>query len=289
MTNSVIKFLGGYILGIIATLLIFQVNLFYFISIFQSMAVLWKGIISFLTIIASAFFGGLFAGLWANHFESKRRLTDKRTDKYFDHRNSIVQIEQELIPLRVNVGRDLASISDAIENTHESNIRFILRFDKLFLSTGLGLKLLSVDFINMYAQLYSAIEKFNSDVDYVSGMVASFREDQKTGKIDFSLVESYKVFLPQLKDECEEIDKKSLELLAISKLAIHERDKDIKDKYVKDGKEIKYTISEKAINQKYDAIKEEEDPILHKEDKRPKFVSPYLDLKKVIIPQTNNY
>lgn len=238
---------------------------------------------SVLAIIASAFFGGLFAGLWSNYFESKRRINDKRNDKYYEHRNSIVQIEQELIPLRVNISRNLASIADAIDNTIENNIRFILRFDRLFLSTGLGLKLLSLDLINKYAQLYSAIEKFNSDIDYVSGMIASVREDQKAGKMDFSLVESYKVFLPHLKDECEEIDQKSLELLALSKVAIGKEDNNIKIKYVKDGKEIKYSVNKKSLTQKYDDIKKEEDAFSHKDEKQPKFVAPFLDLKRVLI------
>lgn len=237
-------------------------------------------------IIASAFFGGLFAGLWSNYFESKRRIKDKRNEKYYEHRNSIVQIEQELISFRVNISRNLVSITDAIDNTNAFNIRFILRFHKLFLSTGLGLKLLSLDFINMYAQLYSAIEIFNSDMEYISEMVSSVIEDQKVGKIDYSVIESYKVFLTHIKDECEEIDQKSLEILAISKLAISKEDKKIRDKYIKDGKEIKYSINKKLLVQKSDDIKKEEDSSSHKDEKQPKFIAPFLDLKKV--PVTNN-
>ncbi len=253
-------------------------------SISQALPMIMSGALGLFAIIASAFFGGLFAGLWANHFESKRRMNDKRIDRYYEHRNSIVQIEQELIPLRVNISRNLASITDAIENTNDLNIRFILRFHKLFLSTGLGLKLLSVDLINMYAQLYSAVETFNSDMDYVSGMVTSVRDDQKVGKIDPSVTESYKVFLPHLKDECEEIDQKSLELLAVVKLAIGKEDKKIKDKYVKDGKEIKYTLNKNSLSQKYKEISKEEDVSSHKDEKQPKFIAPFLDLKKVSIP-----
>lgn len=238
---------------------------------------------SMVAIIASAFFGGLFAGLFANYFESKRRISDKRHDKYYEHRNTIVQIEQELIPLRVNISRNLASITDAIENTNELNIRFILRFHQLFLSTGLGLKLLSVDFINMYAQLYSAIETFNSDMEYISEMVSSVRENQIVGKIDSSVIESYKVFLPHIKDECEEIDQKSLEILAVSKLAISKEDKKIKDKYIKNGKEIKYSINKKLLTKKYGDIKKEEDASSHKDEKQPKFIAPFLDLKKTLI------
>lgn len=234
-------------------------------------------------IVLSSFFGGLFAGWWSNYFETRRRIHDKRHDKYYEHRNTIVQIEQELIPLRVNISRDLASITDAIENTNDHNIRFILRFYKLLLSTGLGLKLLSLDLINKYAELYSALESFNSDIDYVSGMISSIRDDEKEGKIDPSKVDSYKIFLPQLKDGAEQIDQKSLELLAMGKLAIGKDDKKIKEKYIDDGEEIKYTFGKKSLAQKYKSIKNEEDGSLHKDEKQPKFVAPYLDLKRVLI------
>lgn len=249
----------------------------------QALPTVVNGLTGFVGIIASAFFGGLFAGIWTNHFETKRRIHDKRHDKYYEHRNTIVQIEQELIPLRVNISRDITSIADAIENTHETNIRFILRFYKLSLSTGLGLRLLSLDLINKYAELYSAIETFDSDIQYVSGMVSSVVEDKKTGRIDDSVVESYKVFLPQLKDECEQIDQKSLELLAMCKLAIGKEDKAIRDKYIEDGKEIKYSFERKSLEKKYKGIRDEEDGSLHKNEKQPKFVSPFLDLKKVLI------
>lgn len=237
----------------------------------------------FIGVIVSAFFGGLFAAAWSNHFEAKRRIHDKRHDKYNEHRNTIIQIEQEIIPLRVNISRDLASITDAIENTNDQNIRFILRFYKLLLSTGLGLKLLSLDLINKYAELYSAIESFNSDIDYVSGMISSIRDDEKEGKIDPSKVDSYKIYLPQLKDDAEQIDQKSLELLAMGKLAIGKDDKKVKEKYIDDGEEVKYSFGKKSLVQKYKSIKNEEDGSLHKDEKQPKFVTPYLDLKRVLI------
>ncbi len=256
-------------------------------TIYQTLPVIVSGLTSLGAIITSAFFGGLFAGLWTNHFESKRRVNDKRRDKYYDHRNTIVQIEQELIPLRVNISRDITSIADAITNTHETNVRFILRFYKLSLSTGLGLQLLSLEFINKYAELYSAIESFNSDIQYISGMVSSFLEDKKAERIDDSLIESYKVFLPQLKDECEQIDQKSLELLGMCKLAISKEDKEIRDQYIEDGKEIKYKFDKKSLSKKYEGIRDEEDGSLHKGEKQPKFVSPFLDLKKILIKRAS--
>lgn len=244
---------------------------------------LLSGASGLVAIILSSFFGGLFAGWWSNYFETKRRIHDKRHDKYYEHRNTIVQIEQELIPLRLNIFRDLASITDAIENTNDQNIRFILRFYKLFLSTGLGLKLLSLNLINKYAELYSAIESFNSDIDYVSGMISSIRDDEKEGRIDQSKVDSYRIFLPKLKDGAEQIDQKSLEILAMGKLAIGKDDRKIKEKYIKDGEEIKHSFGKKLLAQKYKSIKNEEDGSLHKDEKQPKFVSPYLDLKRVLI------
>ncbi|QQG43412.1 MAG: hypothetical protein HYW45_00125 [Candidatus Daviesbacteria bacterium] len=255
-------------------------------TINQTLPTVVNGLTGLGAMVAAAFFGGLFAGIWTNYFETKRRIHDKRHDRYYEHRNTIVQFEQELIPLRVNISRDITSIADAIKNTNELNIRFILRFYKLFLSTGLGLKLLNLDLINKYAELYSAIESLNSDIDYVSGMISSVIEDQKEDKIDPSKIEAYKVFLPQLQDACEQIDQKSLELLATSKLTIGKEDKRIRDKYIDDGKEIRYSLTKEALAKKYKGIKKEEDGSLHKGEKQPKFVSPFLDLKKVLITTT---
>ena len=255
-------------------------------TVSQAIPTVVDGITGLTAIISSAFFGGLFAGIWTNHFETKRRIKDKRNDKYYEHRNTIVQIEQELIQLRVNISRDIASINDAITNTNDQNIRFILRFYKLYLSTGIGLKLLSLDFINKYAELYSAIESLNSDVEYVSGIVSSVIKDHKQGPVDPSIIESYKILLPQLNDQCEQIDQKSLELLGMSKFVIGKEDKTIRDKYVSDGKVIKYALDKKSLEKKYERIKKEEGGSLHKDEKQPKFVAPYLDLKRVLITAT---
>lgn len=241
------------------------------------------GVTDLLAIILPAFFGGLFAAFWTSRFESKRRIHDKREDKYYEHRNTIVQIEQELIPLRVNISRDMAAIEDAIANTRETNVRFVLRFYKLSLSTGLGLRLMSLYLINRYAELYSAIESFNSDIQYISGMVSSIMEDKKAGEIEHSMVESYKVFLHQLKDVSEQIDRKSLELLGMCKLAIDNEDEEIKHKYIEDGKEIKYIFDEKNLIGKYEEIKRGEDGSLRMNENQPKFVSPFMDLKNVRI------
>lgn len=247
----------------------------------QTIPIIFNNTTSLMAIILSGFFGGLFAGLFSDYFESKRIIRDKRTDKYYEHRNTIVQIEQELIPLRVNISRDLKSLSDAIISTNSLNIRFILRFYKLTLSTGLGLKLLNLEFINKYAQLFSNIESFNSDIEYISQTVSMFIEGQKIGKIDESLINTYKVFLPYLKDKCEEIDNQSLELLAMSQVAINKEEEKMKIKFIKSGNQIKYTFSKKSLSTKYNKIKYEEDGSKYPNEKPPKFISLYLDLKKV--------
>src|SRR3989344_6491762 len=56
--------------------------------------------------IFTGFWGGLFAGLWGYYYQSKQRNEEKRADKYFDHRNVIVQIEHEMIPIRLNLSRN---------------------------------------------------------------------------------------------------------------------------------------------------------------------------------------
>jgi len=60
----------------------------------------------------------LFAGLFSNYFESKRRIFDKRSDKYHEHKNTIVQIEHELVPARLNLSRNIQSLEDAIKHTN---------------------------------------------------------------------------------------------------------------------------------------------------------------------------
>ena len=69
----------------------------------------------------------------------------------------------------------------------------------------------------------------------------------------------------------------------MGKLAMRKDDKKIKEKYIDNGEEIKYLFGEKSLAQKYKSIKNEEDGSLHKNEKQPKFVAPYLDLKRVLI------
>lgn len=233
-------------------------------------------------IIAAAFFGGLFAGLFSNYFESRRRIFDKRFDKYHEHRNTIVQIEHELIPARVNLSRNIKSLSDAIESTNENNIRLILRFSKVRLSTGLSLSLLDLNFINEYAEMFTLFERHNSDIDYVEGMIQQIRNDQKEGSIDVSLLQSYVQMIEYLQQSSSEIDEKSQGLLAMCQIALNQEDTKIKNTYLKNGKLITYKFDEKMMEQKLSQIDSEENRQPNEGESQPKFFVPFMDIKKVI-------
>lgn len=233
-------------------------------------------------IIAAAFFGGLFAGLFSNYFESKRRILDKRSDKYHDHRNTIVQIEHELIPARVNLSRNIKSLAYAIESTNENNIRLILRFNKLKLSTGLSLNLLDRDFINEYAELFTLFESHNSDIDYIEGMIQQIRSDQKNGPIDGNLLQSYVQMVEYLHQSCLEIDNKSHMLLAMCQIALNKEDKIIKKKYLKNGKLIEYEFPDQKMKEKLTQITSEENRLPNEGEAQPKFFVPFMDIKKVV-------
>lgn len=45
----------------------------------QIAPIIKNGLFGLVAVIASAFFGGLFAGVWTNYFETKRRIHDKDT------------------------------------------------------------------------------------------------------------------------------------------------------------------------------------------------------------------
>lgn len=235
-------------------------------------------------IILSAFSGGLFAGLFANYFEIKRRIREKRSNKYFEHRNTIVQIEHELIPARINIARNLASINNSIENTNQTQVRLILRFFKPFLSTGLSLRLLDLRFINIYSEVYILFETINSDIEYINGMISSIREDLQSRHIDESLLQSYVQMLSYMKEKCEEADHKSLTLLSLSKVALNKSDTGIKEAYLKTGNSIKYSVQKKKFKKEAIKIERGEHRPYKKGEMPEKFFAPFMDLKRIIKP-----
>ena len=236
-------------------------------------------------IILSAFFGGLFAGIFSNHFESKRRISDKRRDKYFDHRNTIVQIEHEILPSRINISRNINSIEDSINNTSKLSKRIVLRFFKLKLSPGLSLNLLNLDLINLYSEVYSQYESVNNDIDYLSQIVSSIIDDKKNNKVDDNLIGQYFQFSDYLLKEILDADKKSLELLSYCKTVIDKKEKDLLDIYLANGEEIKYRFNKKKIQKISKKVTKEETRPFKKGDARPQFITPFLDLKRVYLQQ----
>lgn len=239
----------------------------------------------YLQIILSAFFGGLFAGVFSNYFESKRRISDKRRDKYFDHRNTIIQIEHEIVPSRINISRNVNSIEDSINNTNESNKRIVLRFFKLKLSPGLSLNLLNLDLINLYLEVYSQFESINNDIDYLDQTISSIIDDKKNNKVDDNLISQYFQFSDYLLKEIKEADNKSLELLSYCKSVIDKKEKGILDKYLASGEEITYKINKKMIRKISNKISKEETRPFKKGETRPQFITPFLDLKRVYVRQ----
>lgn len=235
-------------------------------------------------IIFSAFFGGLFAGLFAYIFESKRRLNEKRSDKYYEHRNTIVQIEHELIPVRVIMSRNIESINDALKNTKENNTRLILRFYKLVFSTGLNLRLLNLKLINMYSETYSLLQSINADFEFIGDIINALQyEINNRSEPDVNKLNMYSIFLSNLKRDCDTADKKILELLVFCKYSIAIDDIKMKNLYIKNGGQINYKLSKKNLNERSKEIEKQENLPYKNGEARPKFITPYLDIKKVII------
>lgn len=256
-----------------------------FIKNLQSFYLFLSSIVgsSYFQIVLSAFFGGLFAGLFSNYFEVRRRLSDKRREKYFLHRNTIVQIEHESLPVRVNISRDITSLTDSLENTNELNKRIVLRFFKLNLSPGLSLNLLNLDLINSYAEVYGQFETINNDIDYISQIISSIIEDKKNDKVDENLINQYFQFSDYLLTEIKIADQKSLELLAYCKSILSRDEDEILKKYLAKGGEVKYNLGKKTIKKISNRVSREETKPYKKNEVRPKFITPFLDLKRVII------
>lgn len=234
-------------------------------------------------IILSAFFGGLFAGLFSNYYESRRRISDKRRDKYYDHRNTMVQIEHELLPARVNISRNIASLDASLKNTNKSNKRIILRFFKLKLSPGLSLNLLNLDLINLYAKVFSQFEIINNDIDYIDKLASSIIEDKKNNRLEDNLIDMYFQFSEHLLAEIKIADQISLKLVSHCKLILSKNEDDVLKGYLKKGGLIKYKFMKKTAKKISDKILKRETRPHKKGEIRPRFIAPFLDLKKVPI------
>ena len=235
--------------------------------------------VNVLGILLSAFFGGFFAGLWSNYFESRRRIHELRRDKYIDHRNTIVQIEHELIPIRVNLSRNLQSLKIALDSTNNRNIRLILRLYKMTISPGLNLKLLDINLINEYLELYTILASINSDIQYLEGVVDIIKDDLRNKKLDRSLLGVYSQVVSHLYKSCQKSDDKSLSLLSKCIFIVKLSEEEIKKKYIKSGGAITYTIAEKDVKKRRERIVEEE--TRPRKGEKDQFVAPYIDVKNI--------
>ena len=242
----------------------------------------------YIQIILSAFFGGLFAGIFSNYFESKRRISDKRRDKYFDHRNTIVQIEHEIMPSRINISRNINSLEDSLNNTAEFNKRIVLRFFKLKLSPGLSLNLLSLNLINLYSEVYSKFESINNDIDYINQIISTIIEDKKNNKLDENLINQYFQFSSFLLKDLKEVDNNSLKLISYCKHIISKKEKSLLEKYILDGEEIVYNIDKKKVRNISDKITKEESRPAKEGEINPQFIAPFLDIRAIVVPMPNS-
>jgi len=230
--------------------------------------------------VISAFAGGFFAAYWSNKYEAKRRMDELRLDKYIEHRNTIVQLEHELIPERVSMSRNLSSFVEFKNGTNETRFRVLLRLYKLSLSPGLTMKLLNMDILNAYADLYSIIESINLDISYHEYLSDKILSDAKAGKIDTSMLYLYATLVENLQKNCLIADNKSEILLAKCKAIVDLNDKDIKASYIKTGGTIAYDIPDSVLQNKKQAINSQEKPT--GDNDRVQFVAPYMDLVKPV-------
>lgn len=241
--------------------------------------VLKTGTSAVFQIVLSAFCGGLFAGLFANYFETTRRIKDKRYDKYYEHRSTIVQIEHELIPARLNISKNITTLDVALKGSDDVKIRLILRLYKLRLSTSLSLRLLNLGLVNDYADIYILFETINSDIEYINSMVEQIKQGPGASPGTFiSLLNSYILMAPYLKEKCEEADKKSIELLAKCRIALHRDDETIRNNYISVGKQVEYGFKKSDLVKDYSRIRKTESEGQENGKNRPKFIAPYMDV-----------
>jgi hypothetical protein len=233
--------------------------------------------------VIAAFAGGFFAAYFTNHYESKRRLVEKRREKYMDHKNTIVQLEHELIPMRVNLSRDLSTI-DGLNDSPAESSRLIMRMYDLSISTGLSLRLLNLKLVNMYSELFSLTESINSDIKYLDGMVKTVHEnlkDKDSMQMVESVLNSYIMMASILKNKLMDADKKSLDLVAYCRVVLSMGNYNLEE-YIKVGEQVNYKFSKSRIFKEKKIITGEEGGSTHKGEKPIQFFAPYFDIRKIV-------
>jgi hypothetical protein len=215
------------------------------------------------------------------------RLRNKRLDKYVEHRNTIVQIEHELIPARKNMGNNIRALEDAVKQFKKGAPRLILRMYETTLSTGLSLKIVNLELINDYAELYILLKKINSDIDYLNQLVENIQMRGEKGKEFISLITAYEKLIEYLLKQCKKADNKILLLIAKCQIVLDygEEEKSLKRKYINDGQEIEYNFSERDIQKKKDRVTKQESRPYADEETPDEVFMLYLDVQLVRLPQ----
>jgi hypothetical protein len=127
------------------------------------------------------------------------------------------------------------------------------------------------------------VESLNSDFQYTSGVVNQIIEDHKQGKIDFSKIGVYLEMLNYLKYQCDLVDKKTLSLICMSKIAIRgDQDKKL-GAYLKEGKLIEYNFDKEVLTSEAVKVEKEEKQDMKDGVPRPKFVALYLDFRRSVV------
>lgn len=186
--------------------------------------------------------GGIVAALLANYLSQKSRVENKRKDAYIKHKNAVVQMEQELLAARIEIDRDIQILENSINFNSETKTRLILKMYKPDFSSGLGLRLLSVDFINKYYNLFLLFRKINLNIDYLSVVVADIRSGLKKNDLENNYLSTYRKIVGILFDQLKQAESDTLELIIMSESLLDLNEKEIISKFLENGKEINYNI-----------------------------------------------
>lgn len=221
---------------------------------------------------------GIIAAQYTYLLSQKGNIKEKRRDKYFKHRNTLVQLEHELIPARIDIGNNIKAFEDAIENTGPNKLRLILKMNKIDISTGLSLNLLDLEIINDYSKLYVLIKKINSDISYLDILLNKIQEGQRSQDI----LDSYKLLQSHMLSQLRKIDDLGLDLLIKCQLIFKQDDEKLSKIYEKTEKLFGYDFDKKEIDEKKEEITNEETRPPNPGEEPDKNFLLYLDINRTI-------
>jgi hypothetical protein len=124
------------------------------------------------------------------------------------------------------------------------------------------------------------VESLSSDFQYTSGVVKQIIEDHKQVKIDYSKIGIYLEMLNYLKYQCDLVDKKTLNLLSICKVAISGSEEKKLSAYLKKSKLINYDFDKRTLSSESKKVEKEEKHDVKDGMPIPKFVALYLYFRR---------